>query len=93
MSDPDYRFCVYCGADCIDYDTIEVPHATDCPERTGLYPVRQQEIEPHGFACVDCSEPFALGDFYTLRETSDSLIFEVTCLSCGMLSAVVGYGA
>lgn len=89
MEEDPYRYCVYCGVDCIDYDTIEVSHRPDCPEQTGLYPVEQRELEPHGMMCMDCDQEFSLGDFYVMRPTEDSLTFEVVCVGCGALSACV----
>jgi hypothetical protein len=88
VNDDLYRFCIWCGCDCIDYDTIETPHLPTCPSRTGLYPVEQRDIEAHGMVCMDCNEPFAVGDFYVMRETEDRLIFEVVCVGCGALAAV-----
>lgn len=92
MSDS-LRYCVYCGADCIDYDTIEVSHATDCPQKTGLYPVRSEDLPSWGFICMDCQHPFELGDFYVNRTTETEGIYESVCVGCGALSAVVGYGS
>ena len=92
MSDPDYRYCIYCGADTIDYDTIEVPHHFTCPFKTGLYPVLPQDIPEYGFVCMDCLQPFEIGDTYVLRETEGEGVFESCCVGCGLLSAIAHGG-
>lgn len=42
--------CVYCGADC---DAPEPDHMLDCPQATGVYPVRREAMRP----CPHCAKP------------------------------------
>lgn len=83
--------CVYCGADGPD-PILDIEHQEDCPSITNLFPVREQDIEPHGFCCLRCGDPFKIGDVYTTIPYEDenghidNMMVEILCLSC----AVVG---
>lgn len=90
--EPDFRFCKWCGTDCDDFPGLEPDHLPACPQSTGLFPVEASDVE-YGMVCMDCNTPFDLGDFYVQRETETPDVAEIVCLGCGMLSAVVGYGA
>lgn len=64
-------------------------HHVDCPSETNLWPVEERDIEPHGFCCVECAQPFAIGDHYTVVPLSRSNGVSygvVTCLSCAALA-------
>lgn len=87
-ADPECRWCHYCGVDCIDYDTIEVPHQSDCPVNTGLYPV-EGLLEPYGANCMDCSTPFELGDFYVLVR-QEGIKADIVCVGCGVMAVANG---
>ncbi len=86
--------CVYCGAPWPD-PVLDIEHKIDCPSITNLFPVRVQDIEPHGFCCFRCGDEFEVGDVYTDVPHEDaeghthSNKFEVVCLSC----ATIGIGA
>lgn len=95
-----YRWCVHCKADC----WVDDPeHAADCPSVTGLWPVREQELQPcrkcgtpaHGMCCMDCGAELKLGDFYVLRDADTGGIAserphvgEVVCVGCGAMTDV-----
>lgn len=105
--DDPFRWCVYCDADCrVD----EPDHADDCPFSTGVFPITERDVCdnpcPHcscggGMTCMDCGEPFKLGDFYTHRVVTDgdrigriipseliedAPVGEVICLGCAALA-------
>ena len=82
--DDPFRFCIYCLADCHEPDAT---HREDCPSNTGLYPVTQAELEPHGMVCMDCEHVFELGEFYVERDIANRVV-EVICVGCGALDAV-----
>lgn len=70
-----FRWCVYCDADC---DLPEPPHEDDCPQVTGIYPVRDEDCGPpcahcgkRSFdvpTCSTCGTALEVGDRYMLRE-------------------------
>lgn len=94
-----FRWCVYCEADCW---ADEPEHAEDCPAVTGVWPVRESDLDscPHcGEAtremfCMDCGSPLVAGDHYALRdiETGEMAVRpewgEVVCLGCAALTEV-----
>jgi hypothetical protein len=51
--------------------------------------VRTKDIDPHGFCCIRCGLPFAVGDCYS-QLSEDAEVVEVVCLSCA--AAAVCYG-
>lgn len=86
MSDPDFRYCVYCGCDCDDFPGIEPDHTQDCPNVTGLFPVSVRDIRAQ-LTCMDCNELFKPGDYFVrVREERD--IAEEVCVGCGALEFV-----
>ena len=96
MSDGDpYRNCIWCGVDCYE---DEPEHAEDCPQTTGLRPVREEDLgqkcihcgeRTPGMTCMDCGVSFAVGDFYVLRDRSSGdvesqpYVGEIICVGCG----------
>jgi hypothetical protein len=74
--------CVFCSR----FVMQGAEHADDCPSNTGLYPVLQQDLEPHGFGCTACGHQFELGEFYTHRPTGESgdgtPVVSVVCMDC-----------
>jgi hypothetical protein len=68
---------VFCDADC---DVDEPEHADDCPSTTGVFPVREQDLDRcgncghprHGFCCVDCGAELRVGDHYMHRQVEDA---------------------
>jgi predicted RNA-binding Zn-ribbon protein involved in translation (DUF1610 family) len=103
--DDPFRYCIYCDADCY---ADEPEHADDCPSGTGVYPVTEQLLKPicphcgeslYGLPrCMDCGEPFKLGDRYMYRvvEAGDPLlpgiegaeVREVICIGCAAWETV-----
>ncbi len=79
--------CIYCGAPWPD-PMFEIEHLSDCASNTNLFPVLDQDLEPHGFCCLRCSEPFEVGEFYMQTPFEDESghthdeIVEIVCLSC-----------
>jgi hypothetical protein len=67
---------------------LELEHFPECASETNMFPVLKQDIEPHGFCCLRCGEPFELGEFFTYIPFEDANghtyedINEVACLSC-----------
>lgn len=84
MGDP-YRWCIYCGADCY---LEEPPHHESCPMSTGLFPVREEDLTPHGMRCIDCNQVFQIGDVYVQRPTENDAVVECVCIGCGLTSMV-----
>lgn len=90
MSDDPYRYCIHCAADCYE---DEPEHAADCPFTTGLWPVTAETLgmrgpdDPYalGMVCMDCGDPFAIGDTYALRQLADNA-FEAVCIGCRVLN-------
>ncbi len=86
--------CVYCGAPWPD-PILDLEHKSDCPSITNLYPVRKQDVDPHGFCCTSCGEEFKIGDFYIgmpwedASGHTDDVNVEVTCLSCAAKSILL----
>ena len=79
VSDDDrFRYCVWCKVDCYE---DEPEHADDCPQTTGLRPVREEDLGPTcahcgkpslgGIRCMDCGEEIKVGEFYVLRNVDD----------------------
>lgn len=85
-----FRYCIYCGVDCEEY---EPDHGGHCPTITGLYPVTPKFLgergpnDPYapGAACMDCGTAFKVGDFYAHRQIADDVI-EVVCIGCRVLN-------
>lgn len=86
--DDEFRWCVYCGADC-EPAPEEQRHAADCATVTGIYPLDEDDLAMH-LACVDCGAAFQAGDSYLLRDAdiADGAIGVppisfIVCLDCG----------
>ncbi len=79
--------CVYCGAPWPD-SILDIEHKTDCPSNTNVFPVRAQDVVPHGFCCLRYGVPFEVVDVYiTIPHEdkdghTDDMLVEVVCLSC-----------
>jgi hypothetical protein len=77
------HFCLAPG--CVD-DVAQ--HRPDCPQTTGWYPVTTDDLD---MCCIDCSDPFRIGETYVQRPESDfeeyrSLqMFEIVCVGCAAL--------
>ncbi len=86
--DPAYRWCVYCGTDCWP-EPENQGHHESCPSITGLYPVRDADLVPHGFGCCRCPVMFRVGDQYVLIDAVTSRPAtcpergEAVCVGCG----------
>ena len=86
MSDPDYRYCKYCGTDCDDFPGLKPDHSQECPFETGLFPVSAQDMRDQ-LQCMDCDVPFKPGDYWVqVREDQD--VAQIVCIGCGMLEAI-----
>ena len=85
------QFCIYCGADCYQDDP---PHTDGCPQRTGVYPVDQDMLDPpRGPAqCCRCDHEFTAGDFYHHLKTGENglgiPIYEIVCAGCAAHDAL-----
>jgi hypothetical protein len=85
-----YRFCVWCNADCEETDP---EHDERCPQTTGLYLVTPGDLgvrgpdDPyaHGMCCMDCGHEFAAGDTYAKRPVSEDVL-EIVCVGCRVLN-------
>lgn len=95
MSDDAYRWCIHCGADCWP-PPEEQTHGVICPVTTGLWPVREQDLEG-GMRCGECGGPFSVGESYVLRDTdsgevcsgaavSDGAVLLIICSGCAVIS-------
>lgn len=86
-----FRWCIWCGCDCYE---DEPQHTPDCASVTGLRPVTARELGmrgPHdpyayGMSCMDCGEPFKVGDMSALRPTGEPDVFEAVCVGCRILN-------
>lgn len=85
---------MYCGAPWPD-EVLPIDHLPTCPSVTGLWPVRPEDVEPHGFHCAECCAPFVAGDFYVQVALegedghTDPDVVEVLCLSCAAEAAML----
>lgn len=104
-----YRYCVYCGADTyvpeweegdvvLHRDPGEVEHDADCPVKTGVFPVRPEDLGPlvqcphcdesfraFGMRCMDCEVELVEGDTYMQRQVAEDT-FEAVCVGCALLN-------
>jgi hypothetical protein len=77
--------CIYCGAPGCTIESVEVQHRPECPSVTNVWPVRKEELHPHGMACAVCPTVFKEDDFYTqIPSESDDSVFIAVCLACGL---------
>lgn len=89
--------CVYCG------EPVDVaPHSPTCPEETGIYPVRPQDVECHGgcgcitgLRCAQCDAELKVGDSYAYLpihvpafEVVAARTVVVACLGCAAAGPV-----
>lgn len=95
--DEQYRWCIYCKADCWP-EPEHQKHDSNCPMETGLYPVDDDTIEHEG-CCGQCAIPFEPGDFEMnvdmetgkiVSQFENNKSYEVICVSCATAISVLG---
>lgn len=95
--DEQYRYCIYCKADCWP-DPAYQQHDKTCPFETGLYPVDDDTIAHEG-CCSQCSVPFVPGDFEmnvdmktgkVVKRFEPDKWYEIVCVGCATALDVLG---
>lgn len=92
-TEPCYVHCVYCDepVGCDAFTESGVPHSPVCPTVTGLYPVRDRDVQcpggcgcRTGMRCFECETELEVGDLYahlTIRDGEIPTVV-VVCLGC-----------
>jgi hypothetical protein len=95
--DEQYRYCMYCKADCWP-EPENQKHDLSCPMETGLYPVDDDTIYHEG-CCGQCGITFQPGDFEmnidmetgkVVARFENNKCYEVVCVSCGTAINILG---
>jgi hypothetical protein len=87
--DEQFRWCIYCGADCWPEGENQ-RHDLDCPRVTGLYPVDRLLLAAGARCSEGCGHQFQQGDHYgeiPLHTDGPDKTVAIACLPCAVLAA------